>query len=513
MKARLRASANPGASRRTRPRRKAPWVTYASHLQGQDGKVELVAADFSRGTVRLTRPGRFLLSEDVVFDPATAPEAADGQAHSRGWTCAVSIESSDVILDLGGHSLRQSERHALKVRFFALVLLGRSLFRLPTQGPFKMGGSERVERVRVRDGLLGRTSHFCVFSPACADVVLERLRCRDFEVAGVQLNGAERVQISKLDVGPSLQRPPILGSAYAHLQMIVAEVATSEVDFASEPPLRFGDGSELVCTDVFRRLRKLLQSIEQNLETGMGPLQGVPAEDAAWLEESAANVNGNLYGLAVNGGELLGGALDGKIPGGSQGVVVADCSVHDLRSEVAVWPFALRDVNGDVVRAHNLALPHLRVDALDHVVLSPLTHGQLLLMRARRSDPTATSLLEAALAGSPDRSALTARDFFAKGFSRLETDGMAHVPKGTCGVFLNQLDAPRLQDLQVRRLAQTGRGQVRADQTVDGTSTTGILLSACRNVEIVRIDCTELLSAVGRAQEVAATPGSTLASA
>jgi len=513
MHACLRASsfANPGAARRRKHKQHSKWISFRDHLAGEAGSVELVAADFASGAVRLTRPGRFRLRENVVFDPTVAPTAADGPAHSRGWTCAVSIESSDVVLDLGGHSLSQSEHHALKVRFFALVLLGSALFRLPTQGPFAMGGSELVERVRVRDGLLGRTSHFGVFSPACSDVVLERLRCRDFEVAGVQLNGAQRVQISNLDVGPSLRRPPVLGPAFSHLQMLVAETAASGLDLAAESPLRFGDGRELPCAEVFRGLQELLQTIERNLAAGRDPLEGLRPEDAAWLRESAVDMNGNVYGIAVNGGELLGGSIEGKSPGGPTGVVIMNCRVHDLRSEVAVWPFALRDVAGEVVRANNLALPHLRIDTLDRILLSPLTHGQLLLMRARRSDLAATTLLKAALSGSPDTCSLVASEFFAKGFSSFETDGMAHAPKGTCGIFLNQLDEARVQDVEVRRLAQTGRGQVRMEETVDGTSCTGILLSACRDVEVIRAECTDLASTVGRAQDVAATSGTSLA--
>ena len=204
-------------------------MSYAAYERGEGTRVRLVGADFRAGPVRLTRAATVVLDEDVEFD-ARPPLPQPSGPNARGWIFAISIEASDVKLDLRGHTLSQSRRQRLDSRFFALVLIGSAFFTERTQGPFDMHGSERFSRVCITNGTLGFSSHFAIFSPSCHHVSISDLRCRNFEVAAIQLNNCNGVRISRCEIGPSVS-PAQLAPSFTHLQLIVPQL---EAHFANE---------------------------------------------------------------------------------------------------------------------------------------------------------------------------------------------------------------------------------------------------------------------------------------
>lgn len=76
----------------------------------------LTNADFRTGTYVITRPGKYILKEDIVFAPETPkmfpPKDSAEYTFERGFFlgffAAIAIEASDVHLDLAGHSLSTS---------------------------------------------------------------------------------------------------------------------------------------------------------------------------------------------------------------------------------------------------------------------------------------------------------------------------------------------------------------------------------------------------------------------
>ena len=48
--------------------------------------------------------------------------------YQLGFFAAITVETSDVTLDMNGKSLQQSDEHALMQRFFSLIELGNSPF-------------------------------------------------------------------------------------------------------------------------------------------------------------------------------------------------------------------------------------------------------------------------------------------------------------------------------------------------------------------------------------------------
>ena len=130
-------------------------VTWQLTVNQVFGLVKLRQSDFNEGTYIIDTPDTYMLMEDIVFRPngdldAAEPESfmypTDAQlatkynsfAYSLGFFAAISIAVDDVVLDLNGFELKQSEEHSLMQRFFALIELGSAPFP-PNTGPANFG--------------------------------------------------------------------------------------------------------------------------------------------------------------------------------------------------------------------------------------------------------------------------------------------------------------------------------------------------------------------------------------
>ena len=72
----------------------------------------------------------------------------------------------------------------------------------------RYGTSKAAARVLVSNGTLGRSSHNGIHGNGAQHVVLKNLHVRDWEVAGIQLNGADNVAIVGCQVGPNARSVP-----------------------------------------------------------------------------------------------------------------------------------------------------------------------------------------------------------------------------------------------------------------------------------------------------------------
>jgi hypothetical protein len=113
-------------------------------------------------------------------------------AYHLGFFAAITIETTGVILDLNGKTIKQTTLHSLQQRFYANIELASAPF-IPAQGPatfstpsnFKAG-----EKVLIKNGILGSSSHHGIHGNTMKDIILQNLSIKDFEVAGIALNGA-----------------------------------------------------------------------------------------------------------------------------------------------------------------------------------------------------------------------------------------------------------------------------------------------------------------------------------
>ena len=177
--------------------------------------VFLTNADFRYGTYLITSPGVYVLREDIVFAPETPkmmpPLDSETYPPDRGfWLgffAAISVAADDVVVDLNGHEIRSSREFLLRQRFFSIIELADKPFKA-NSGPPQFGALDAplvpARRVHVKSGTLGLSSHMGIHGNDNEDVTVTDVVIRDFETGGVQLNGASRVRLERVTVGPSL---------------------------------------------------------------------------------------------------------------------------------------------------------------------------------------------------------------------------------------------------------------------------------------------------------------------
>ena len=176
--------------------------------------VHLKNSDFQAGTVRITKPGVYILQEDITFDPnptndyqPTPQQIASGlypmdpcHAYHLGFFAAITIETENVILDLNQHTIQQSMGHYLQQRFYAHIELASAPF-IPSQGPACLTTTatyKKADKTMIINGTLGRSSHHGIHGNTMSGTFVHNVTIQDFQVAGISLNGLKTGVFHKL---------------------------------------------------------------------------------------------------------------------------------------------------------------------------------------------------------------------------------------------------------------------------------------------------------------------------
>ena len=183
----------------------------------------LTNTDFETGTYRILESGKYCLDEDIEFNPNPGsvddpnsqfnwwPLDADlypgstlfeNGAYALGFFAAIAIETNDVEIDLCEQTIGQHLHHYLQQRFFSVIEIAKSPF-LSGVGPTDFGSISNTSNIHIHNGVIGLSSHQGIHSNEANNVVLENLVIRDFEVAGIQMNGFSGVEIRDVTIGPS----------------------------------------------------------------------------------------------------------------------------------------------------------------------------------------------------------------------------------------------------------------------------------------------------------------------
>jgi len=331
-------------------------------------RVELRAKDFEEGTYRITEPGLYVLAEDVAFNPnrgdvAGSPNAFDparngdwsptpaqratggqyaGTGYVLGFFAAVAVEVSDVVLDLGGHTLEAHPEFALQQRFFSLVELASAPF-IAGAGPADFGGDfAAASRACVQNGTLGLTSHHGVHGNDNDDVLVRDVAFRSFEVAAVHLNRARRAAVARVTARGSRVDVPVLGawSAARFLRPFAAAALAAAGDEHPAKARALAGARDRLVTQMDAFFRGALSG-------GDFPAGLDPASERAWRNVDGLE-DGNNYGVVIHSrgpavndfadrvvGELTAPPLEGrKRDAASSEVAVVDSEVSGIVAKV-----------------------------------------------------------------------------------------------------------------------------------------------------------------------------------
>ena len=184
----------------------------------------LTNKDFKDGSYIISEPGIYRLEEDIVFNPpkVSYDYVKKNSAFILGFFAAIVVQCDNVIIDLNGMEISQSLKFYLTQRFYAHIELGSSPF-TKKFGPAKFIKNGQyfisVKSVKIQNGTLGRSSHHGIHGNNSVNIAIENVTIRDYEVAGIAINGGKKIFINHCDIGNTSDIVHINGNFSAALQL------------------------------------------------------------------------------------------------------------------------------------------------------------------------------------------------------------------------------------------------------------------------------------------------------
>tara|TARA_B110000908_G_scaffold172283_1_gene238782 strand:+ start:2412 stop:4478 length:2067 start_codon:yes stop_codon:yes gene_type:complete len=217
-------------------------INSSSFVQDIDG------TDYGTSYI-IDQPGLYRLSENIVFspnqkahtsdsgdpDPIQFVNGLDPMAFGIGFFAAIVVKTKDVIIDLNGFSISQSEAHRIQQRFFSNIELASAAF-IPKQGPHDF--TNRIvpaKNVWIKNGYLGKSSHHGIHGNNNEDILITNVRFEDYEVGACSLNNVAGLYIDKCTAYNS-SSIPILGSfsASRFIRPYIKKLLSSNINITTQ---------------------------------------------------------------------------------------------------------------------------------------------------------------------------------------------------------------------------------------------------------------------------------------
>jgi len=498
---------------------KMTYQNYSYKTTNPFGVVYLKNSDFTTGTVRITVPGVYVLQEDINFEPnpnndcfATPTQMASGHypcgaagSYHLGFFAAITVETSDVIIDLNGHTIKQSPRHNLEQRFYTNIELASSPF-IPTQGPFDFSDTSNYKpgsRVLVMNGTLGTSSHHGIHGNAADQIVLYKLNIVDFEVAGIALNGSTGSIIGDVSM-TGLKRPLPVLSTFSQARFI--RLFLKQIEASCIETLKPNDG------DTILTIKDVLNDLDADLDKATSQILTTGTTDT-YFNNTTGLYDGNMYGMVLNvNGVVIGNFLEERTSAaiGNINILLWKISIaHIVTHPVEVVALGTGDMSlgaygkgrqagpfGDILPIRELLKNEQGKETYSATSLS---NAQLLLAKcgfASGSPFGSTSILNdivgwsesnpsLGVAGLSDAMESAGIDYVVNG------DSMGHTMKGNLGLFISGGQSIKIVDIFIDKIQAKGTnvgksGLVPDYQLTQGADAIGVALTASTDIYFKR---------------------------
>jgi len=183
--------------------------SVTKYLDELNGVKYLHQRDFDEGTYRITTSGSYKLYENIVFRPnfnnGYKPKNSQINKYPRGayvlgFFAVITIEVSNVKLDLNGYEICVSEEFNQHQRFASIIECGNSPFNTK-QGPANFGTLNNApNNIAIFNGKIGKSPHHGIRGNNNEKLVLKNLMFEDFEVAAISLHGCKDVLIENTKI-------------------------------------------------------------------------------------------------------------------------------------------------------------------------------------------------------------------------------------------------------------------------------------------------------------------------
>lgn len=537
------------------------WSLSKTSSQIDNAVHYLTADNFKNGTVRLTKPGYYYLTEDVIFSPdprgdnsfmpteeqiqagdyPTSSTMPTGYYH-MGFFAALTIETSGVILNLGGHSIRQSNIHRLQQRFFACIELASAPFRnvikptgdIISQGPADFGPTPVVSasNTYIFNGKLNASSHHSIHGTENTNIFLENLLCSNFEVAAIHLNGCVGGVIRNIHITNSANDIQV-NATYSQakfllpfLEKIVEDHPLTKLEFKN------ADGSlnrEKTASEVLSELKLAMNEVflavleNRELPDDIND-PNIARANATIFKLENEIIDGNNYGIVLaQSGPVVGAhKLSRDEHNRNEDIVIHDIVIRNILSEpheilgcsVAIdsdVPYGGNravDARGGIIRLTDIMDPIETNGVVKYKYKGNiLTNAQILISisdlvnKGRTNIPS--ELITWVLSGKDNlEDTFIHNDLYFVGLG----DSMGHVMKGTKGLFLQGGSNIQLSDINIMGIRNMGNigfeyssifRYIASNEIYRGCMTSGVVIVGSENVTLLGIDVSDIESECG----------------
>ena len=299
--------------------------------------ISIKQSDFDNGTLRITVPGIYILSENIVFNPNSnddfMPRASQisqypmgsGGAYHLGFFAAITIEADNVFLDLNEKSITQSKMHNIQQRFYAHIELASAPF-IPNQGPGNFGFSVVYpENVLITNGTMALSSHHGIHGNKMEKVFLHNLTIFDFEVAAIALNGTNNSVFDDIKILGTFTNTQVL-STYSSGRFIRTFLKRiKNVDVTRH--LALNSGPKLIGT-IINELKSELENTRLAVENNTSLPNNI-------FKNTTGLYDGNVYGIVLNRhGVVINDFITslGSLSTGNRHVYLRNVKITDIAS-------------------------------------------------------------------------------------------------------------------------------------------------------------------------------------
>jgi hypothetical protein len=444
-------------------------------------EIPLKQSMFNKGTLRITKPGKYVLKENIIFNPETQfptpeqfahyPVGKNGPYH-LGFFAAIAIEAPDVILDLRGHTITQSKRHNLLQRFFSVIELANSPF-IPKQGPHSfIDNFMPTSKCLIMNGCLNNSSHHGIHGNRNRDIVIHNVKMTDFEVAAVALNGSSNSIISDCVMVGKKQGIKVLSSF-------------SQSIFTERAMVNLKETSSIEYSNLDRDLQTTFREIMNN------------QHQTTYFENKTGQYDGNMYGIVLNvAGIVVHDFLEERKPEHiNDDILIFNTSIKDIETHpVEILGLPLSKANPSSSQAYG---GKVMVGAFGDVF-----DIEKVMNRERKYEGNSLSDAQLYLAKThPKHGSINIEKRiidWAKSDTPIPSnqqftplgDSMAHVMKGNIGVFISGGKNIKLASVTIDNVKTTGHSVgtsplLREDQRYfKGSNVYGVLTTATAADEI-----------------------------
>ena len=472
---------------------------YSFNTNTPGAIIKLRQSNFTNGTVRITKPGIYILQENINFEPnpnndfmPTGAQIVSGQypvgtagAYHLGFFAAITIEATGVILDLNGKTIQQTKLHSLQQRFFANIEMASAPF-IPNQGPGDFSNPSNFiagEKVLIKNGVLARSSHHGIHGNKMKDIIIQDLSANEFEVAGIALNGAINSILYNIDISGTSLDMRIL-STYSQARFIRSFLNTVK----SRNPTGTFNGQSI---------QKIISDISGGLnEAKDAVMAGNTPTNMFGNNNFADGYDGNVYGLVLNvNGVVINGFIETRPSSaiGNQDIYLQDITINNIISRpVEIIALNATPAAGGAYAGSRQAGPVGDVLEIENVTDTDRTYKENILANAqliiaKNNDPKlGTTNIESSIVNWAENNSDLSGVMDANNYYYVKGgDSMGHTMKGNIGLFISAGENIKVNGFNIQNVISKG-SDVGPDASgvYQGGDSRGVIVTGSANVDL-----------------------------